>query len=83
MLLLLLKMESLYAIAPMAIQQTQEVVWILFLRKIIAAAKQVDTSDIISVEFEIDISRPLLSHLGRFPQMDAQAFITVLTHKNM
>lgn len=83
MVLLLLKMESLYAIAPMAIQQAQEVVWILFLRKIIAAAKHADSADITSVEFEIDISRPLLSHLGRFPHMDAQSFVAVLTHKNM
>lgn len=81
--LLLLKMESLYAISPNAIQQPQEAAWLEFLRAIMAAAKDVERTDIVNVEFETDICKPLLSHLGRFQQLDAQYFVAVLTHKNI
>lgn len=76
-------MESLYAISPNAIQQPQEAAWLEFLRAIMAAAKDVERTDIVNVEFETDICKPLLSHLARFQQLDAQYFVAALTHKNI
>lgn len=81
--LLMLKMESVYAISANAVPPTQEAAWIEFLRAILAAAKNVSRPDITSAEFEMDIGKPVLNHLGRFQHLDAQSFLAVLTHKNV
>lgn len=78
-IVLLLKMESVYAISSNAISSKQQIVWIEFLTALINAVNNNINSQIVHVTFENDILKPLVSHFSRFRELKSQPLIATLT----
>lgn len=77
-IVLILKIESVYAITSNAINAKQQVAWTTFLTALIDATSNT-TTQIANVSFENDIVKPLVSHFSRFRELKAQPLIAVLT----
>lgn len=79
-IVLLLKIESVYAISSNAISTKQQTSWLEFLNALInTATANKNTTQLVNVSFEIDIVKPLISHFSRFRELKSQPLIAILT----
>lgn len=81
-IVLLVKMESVYAISPNAISPIQQAAWLGFLTALVCAVEKLGNLQLANVAFENDILKPLLNHFARFRDLKSQPLIAVLTQKN-
>lgn len=81
-IVLLVKMESVYAISPNAISPTQQATWLEFLTALVNAADKLGNLQLANVAYENDILKPLLNHFSRFRDLKSQTLIAVLTQRN-
>lgn len=81
-IVLLVKMESVYAISPNAISPTQQASWLEFLTALVNAVEKLGNLQLANVAYENDILKPLLNHFSRFRDLKSQPLIAVLTQKN-
>lgn len=82
-IVLLVKMESVYAISPNAITPIQQATWLEFLTALVHAADTLETNQLANVAYENDILKPLLNHFSRFRDLKSQTLIAVLTQRNL
>lgn len=81
-IVLLVKMESVYAISPNAITPIQQAAWLEFLTALVSAADTLESNQLANVAYENDILKPLLNHFSRFRDLKSQALIAILTQRN-
>lgn len=81
-IVLIIKMESVYAISPDAISAQQQSAWLEFLTALINAVTKLMNVQLANVAFENDIIKPLVSHFSRFRDLKSQPLIAVLTQKS-
>lgn len=78
--MLLLKIETVYAISSNAISAKQQANWIEFLSALITALTVHKMGpQLVNVSFENDIVKPLVSHFSRFRDLKSQPLIAILT----
>lgn len=79
-IVLLLKIETVYAITSNAISAKQQTTWIAFLNALINAVTASKSGpQLVNVSFENDIVKPLVSHFSRFRELISQPLIALLT----
>lgn len=79
-IVLLLKIETVYAISSNAISAKQQATWIEFLSALInAVTANKSGAQLANVSFEKDIVKPLVSHFSRFRDLKSQPLIAILT----
>lgn len=81
-IVLIVKMESVYAISPNAISPTQQATWLEFLTALSNAVEKLGNLQLANVAYENDILKPLLNHFARFRDLKSQPLIAVLTQKH-
>lgn len=81
-IVLIVKIESVYAISPNAISSTQQTQWLEFLAALVNAVEKLGTLQLANVAYENDILKPLLNHFARFRDLKTQPLIVVLTRKH-
>lgn len=81
-IVLLVKMESVYAISPNAVTPIQQAAWLEFLKALVTAADTMETNQLANVAYENDILKPLLNHFSRFRDLKSQTLIAILTQRN-
>lgn len=80
---LLLKVENLYAISSNAINTSQKTAWLAFLTALIESVNKNANVHTTTATFEKDVLKPLVSHFARFRDLKSQPLITVLTQRTV
>lgn len=83
-MVLLLKIESVYAISSNAINSNQEALWLQFLTALVESVTNKNANiPTTTATFEKDILKPLVSHFTRFQDLKSQALVSVLTQRTV
>lgn len=78
---LVLKVESVYAISSNAINTKQQAIWLQFLTALVGSVNKNANVQSTTTTFEKDILKPLVSHFSRFRDLPSQPLLAVLTQR--